>query len=133
LSALLLDTHAWAWLMMRSPRLSRRSIEEVGSAREVFVSPISFFEIGQKVRFGKWPEMAPFASRLSELLLQQGGRIATLTDEICLRAGTLAWVHRDPFDRIIVATAMISNLKRLSADPVFDSLEPHAARPARVW
>jgi PIN domain nuclease of toxin-antitoxin system len=132
LSALLLDTHAWAWLMMRSPRLSRRSIEEVGSAREVFVSPISFFEIGQKVRLG-WPEMAPFASRLSELLLQQGGRIATLTDEICLRAGTLAWVHRDPFDRIIVATAMISNLKLLSADPVFDSLEPHAVRPARVW
>jgi PIN domain nuclease of toxin-antitoxin system len=133
LSALLLDTHAWAWLMMRSSRLSRRSIEEVGSAREVFVSPISFFEIGQKVRLGKWPEMAPFASRLSELLLQQGGRIATLTDEICLRAGTLAWIHRDPFDRIIVATAMISNLRLLSADPVFDSLEPHAARPARVW
>jgi PIN domain nuclease of toxin-antitoxin system len=133
LSALLLDTHAWAWLMMGSPRLSRRSIEEVSSAREVFVSPISFFEIGQKVRLGKWPEMEPFASRLSEFLLQQGGRIATLTDEICLRAGTLAWVHRDPFDRIIVATAMISNLKLLSADPVFDNLEPRAARPIRVW
>jgi PIN domain nuclease of toxin-antitoxin system len=96
------------------------------------VRPISFFEIGQKVRLGKWPE-APFASRLSEGLLQHGERIATLTDEICLRAGTLAWVHRDPFDRIIVATAMISNLKLLSADPVFDNLEPRAARPIRVW
>ena len=132
MSALLLDTHTWAWLMTRSPGLSRRSIEEVGSAREAFVSPISFFEIGQ-VRLGKWPEMAPFASRLSELLLEQGGRIATLTDEICLRAGTLAWIHRDPFDRVIAATAMISNLKLLSADPVFDSLEPLAERPVRVW
>jgi PIN domain nuclease of toxin-antitoxin system len=119
--------------MMRSPRLSKRSIEEVESARDVYVSPISFFEIGQKVRLGKWPEMEPFASRLSGLLIQQGGRIATLTDEICLRAGTLDWAHRDPFDRIIAATAIISNLKLLSADPVFDSLEPRAGLAGRIW
>jgi PIN domain nuclease of toxin-antitoxin system len=119
--------------MMRSPRLSKLSIKEVGSARDVFVSPISFFEIGQKVRLGKWPEMEPFAARLSGLLIEQGGRIATLTDEICLRAGTLDWAHRDPFDRIIAATAIISNLRLLSADPVFDSLQPRAGRVGRIW
>jgi len=133
LSALLLDTHAWAWLMMRSPRLSRRSIEEVGSAREVFVSPISFFEIGQKVRLGKWREMEPFALQLSDLLIAQGGRIATLTDQICLSAATLDWAHRDPFDRIIAATAIFSNLTLLSADTVFDSLDPRVARLGRIW
>jgi len=133
LSALLLDTHAWAWLLTLNPRLSKRSIEEVGAAGDVYVSPISFFEIGQKVRLGKWPEMAPFASRLSGLLVEQGGRIATLTDEICLRAGALDWAHRDPFDRIIAATAMISKLKLLSADPVFDSLDSRVGKLSRVW
>jgi PIN domain nuclease of toxin-antitoxin system len=41
--------------------------------------------------------------------------------------------HRDPFDRIIAATAIISNLKLLSADPVFDSLEPRAGLAGRIW
>ena len=133
MSALLLDTHAWAWLMVRSSRLSARAIEEVGSATEVFVSPISFFEIGQKVRLGKWPEMEPFAMQLSNLLIEQGGRIATLTDQICLSAVTLDWAHRDPFDRIIAATAVFSNLTLLSADTVFDSLDPRVGSLRRIW
>ena len=44
----------------------------------MLVSPISFFEIAQKVRLGKWPEMAPFISRLPALLMEQGGGIAAL-------------------------------------------------------
>lgn len=133
LSRLLLDTHAWAWLMIRSPRLSARAIHQVEAAREIFVSPISFFEIGQKIRLGKWTEMAPFASRLSGLLSEQGGRIATLTDEICLRAGTMEWSHRDPFDRIIAATAVVANLTLISADPVFDALESLTGWRNGVW
>ncbi len=47
--AVLLDTHAWAWSL---------------AADTVMVSPISFFEIAQKVRLGQWPQMAPFVDEL---------------------------------------------------------------------
>ncbi len=133
MTLLLLDTHAWAWLLTASPRLSARSIEAVESASAVYVSPISFFEIGQKVRLGKWPEMESLAPQLSELLRQQGGRIAELSDEICLRAGTLDWPHRDPFDRILAATAIVSNLSLLSADAVFDGIRPTTGWRGRTW
>ncbi len=133
LSALLLDTHAWAWLLNRSARLSSRATQSVQTASEIFLSPISFFEIGQKVRLGKWPEMEPFSGRLPALLDEQGGKVAALTVGICLRAGLMDWPHRDPFDRLIAATAITASLDLVSADAIFDSLAGVPGWRGRIW
>lgn len=133
MSVVLLDTHAWAWLLTGSAKLSARALGRVKSARDVLVSPISFFEIAQKVRLGKWPEMVPHALQLPALLTQQGGRVAVLSEDTCMRAALLDWPHRDPFDRIIAATAIASKLTLISADPVFDTLEPLTGWHDRVW
>jgi len=101
--ALLLDTHTWAWSLAGSDRLSKSALAAIGGADSVLVSPISFFEIAQKVRLGKWPEMEPFVDRLSALLEQQGGTIADFNPEICVMAGMMGWPHRDPFDRLLAA------------------------------
>ena len=93
------------------------------------MSPISFFEIGQKVRLGKWPEMAPFAARLVDVLREQGGVVAPLTPEICLRASLSDWAHRDPFDRLLAATAERIARPLVSGDPVFADL----AAVHRIW
>jgi PIN domain nuclease of toxin-antitoxin system len=132
-SSFLLDTHAWAWSLTGDERLSRRAIELLEAAENVFVSPISLFEIGQKVRIGKWPEMAPFIDRLAILLQEQGGRIAAMTPEICLNASMLAWDHRDPFDRFLAATAIENRIAIISADVVFDGLADHHGWIARLW
>nr|WP_246300010.1 type II toxin-antitoxin system VapC family toxin [Sinorhizobium psoraleae] len=97
--------------------------------RNVFVSPISFFEIGQKVRIGKWPEMGPFVNDLPSLLEQQGGRVAALAPEICLKGATLAWEHRDPFDRLLAASALDLGMPLISADQVFETLPA----VSRLW
>ncbi|MCJ2114643.1 type II toxin-antitoxin system VapC family toxin [Methylobacterium sp. E-025] len=125
--SLLLDTHAWAWSLTNDRRLSLAARQSISAAATVYVSPITFFEIGQKVRLGKWPDMAPFADSLADLLLQQGGRTSALTGEICLMAGTMDWSHRDPFDRLPAATAPIRAMRRISADAVFDG------RVTRIW
>ena len=127
LKAVLLDTHAWAWSLTEDDRLSSRATQAMLHAETVLLSPISFFEIGQKVRLGKWPEMSGLVSRLPELLQEQGGTLAPLEAEICLTASTLVWGHRDPFDRLIVATALHFHLPLISADAIFDGLVP------RVW
>ena len=127
MKALLLDTHAWAWSLTGSVRLSQRAKTAIIGASAIHVSPVSFFEIGQKVRLGKWPEMAPFVGELRNLLARQGGRAAPCTSEICLAAATMAWDHRDPFDRIIAATAAACSLSLISVDTVFDG------RVTRVW
>lgn len=122
LTPILLDTHAWAWSLTGDERLSGRAVGAILEADAVFVSPVSFFEIGQKVRLGKWPEMAPYVEELPALLEEQGGRVATLAPQICLQGAMMAWEHCDPFDRLLAATALHSSIPLVSADEIFDTL-----------
>ena len=69
----LLDTHAWAWTLVDDPMLSPGARQAVADADAVFVSPISLFEISQKVRIGKWPEMVDRLDGLPDTLAEQGG------------------------------------------------------------
>jgi PIN domain nuclease of toxin-antitoxin system len=120
--AILLDTHAWAWTLTDDKRLSERARAGIEQAGSVLVSPISFFEIAQKVRLGKWPEMEPLIDRLPTFLDEQGGSVASLDPAVCTTAGSMAWQHRDPFDRLLAATAIRYSLPIVSIDPVFDGL-----------
>jgi PIN domain nuclease of toxin-antitoxin system len=66
-------------------RLSAPAIAAIEQAETVSISAISLFEIGQKVRLGKWPEMAPFL-RLISLAQEQGGRLMEVSRRrACLR------------------------------------------------
>ena len=96
-------------------------------ARTILVSAISFFEIAQKVRLGKWSEMAPYVDRLSELLESQRGIATALEAADSLMAGTMAWSHRDLFDRLLAASAIRRGIAIVSADAVFDAIV------ARIW
>jgi PIN domain nuclease of toxin-antitoxin system len=127
LTAILLDTHTWAWSLTGDRQLSVKATEAIEAAQSVLVSPISFFEIAQKVRLGKWPQMERFVDRLPALLIEQGGGIAALAPEVCVAAGIMPWSHRDPFGRLLAATALHYNLPIVSADPVFDGVI------TRIW
>ncbi len=60
--------------------------------------------------------------RTSALLAEQGGGIAAPAPEVCLAAGIMRWTRRDPFDRLLAATALHYDLPIVSADPVFDGI-----------
>lgn len=127
MTAILLDTHAWAWSLTGDSRLSRPALFAIAQATTVCVSAVSFFEIAQKVRLGKWPEMAPYVSDLPGLLAEQGGIALPLDPAIAITAGLMDWPHRDPFDRLLAATAQHHNLPIISTDTVFDGMVQ------RVW
>lgn len=127
MTSVLLDTHDWAWSFAGDDGLSPRALAAIEEADTVFVSPITFFEIAQKVRLGKWPEMVTFIDQLPSLLQSQGGVIAVLGPQIRLEAGVMDWAHRDPFDRLLAATARQNSHLLVSADVVFDGIVN------RVW
>lgn len=129
----LLDTHAWIWSLTGDARLSPSAIVAVEQAETVSICAISLFEIGQKVRVGKWPEMEPFLQRLIGLANEQGGQLVEVSAEVSLLAATLVWQHRDPFDRLIAATAMARGLTLISADIAFDALVTEPSWPGRIW
>ena len=127
MSGCLLDTHAWAWSLYRSSSLSRSAVEAMRTADAVWISPASFYEIAQKVRLNKWPEMEPLIDRLLPASQRQKALVARMDAEICLAAGRLEWAHRDPFDRLLAATALKDRLPIISADSVFDQFVD------RIW
>ena len=99
----------------------------IDTADTVLVSPISFFEIAQKVRMGKWPQMSAFVQDLPTLLERQGGLTADPEPAICVAAGLMDWSHRDPFDRLLAASAKHYGVMLVSADTIFDGVAP------RIW
>lgn len=129
-AVLLLDTHTWAWSLDRDARLSEAARRAMAPGRGLVLSPVSLYEITQKANLGKWPEMEPHLGRLTDLLGRTRVRVAGLTPEVAIRAGLLDWPHRDPFDRIIAATAQVMGLPLVSKDPAFDSV-PGGLH--RVW
>lgn len=124
----LLDTHAFAWALTDDPQLSDTARAAMAGASAVLVSPASFYEIGLKVRQGRWPQMEPFVDTLVDRFRSDGGREAPLGAEITLRASRMEWAHRDPFDRMIGATALNMRLDLVSIDAVFDAIGSF-----RVW
>ncbi len=121
-TTLLLDTHIWAWSLVDPRRLSATAMAALAGGEPRWLSPISLYEIGHKVRLGKWDDMIPYLPDLSALQHEQDVRTAALTPEIALRAGSYDWAQRDPFDRIIAATAQAMSLTLISADKTFDTV-----------
>lgn len=128
MSALLLDTNAFAMALIDDPRLPGPARDRLAGTARAAVSVISFYEIGQKVRLGKWPEMGPHVAGLEARARADGYELVPLTAGAALEAALLDWAHRDPFDRMIAAVARAEGLPLLSSDAAFDDLGL-----ARLW
>ena len=133
LSRVLLDTHAWVWSLIEHERLTTTAMKAIRGAESISISAISLYEIGQKVRHGKWPEMEPHFLNLIDIADEQGTAIVPASPMICMAAADLRWDHRDPFDRFIGATALVEGMRLISADQVFDVFAPLEVWPGRVW
>ena len=125
--AVLLDTHVFVWGQLEPSSLTPRAKAAIEASPSIFVSAITFFEIAQKARLGKWPEVVPALRGLPKLHQRQGGQIASVDADIALTAGEINWLHRDPFDCLIAATAIRRKMWLVSADAAFDEVVE------RVW
>ena len=130
MSAVLLDTHAWIWSLMDSARVGGAAKAAISGADTVQVSPISVYEVVRKARLGKWPDIEP---HIDNLLAEGQTLTAPFTRAIAARAGVLNWRHRDPFDRLIAATAIELGWALVSKDAEFDGLDGTPGWLDRVW
>jgi PIN domain nuclease of toxin-antitoxin system len=126
---LLLDTHAVIWWFQGSARLPQRVRDAIeGEAEAVFVSAVSAFEIALKHRLGKLPEASVLALRFEAMALEQGFTPLPITVTHGLAAGNLAIDHRDPFDRLLMAQAVVEDMTLASNERLFE-----AAGVNRLW
>jgi PIN domain nuclease of toxin-antitoxin system len=114
---LLLDTHVLLWAAGEPERLSSeaRAVIEDGS-HDVFVSVVSAWEIALKQSLGKLHLPLPAELWLPDVLRRTGFEVAELGIGAALRVRSLAWHHRDPFDRLLLAHALEEGCTLVSRD-----------------
>lgn len=120
---LLLDTHAFLWWVFADPKLSRRAriaIDNDGE-NEVFVSAASAWEIAIKHRIGKLPDASVVADDILGTVAAEGFAELGISVRHAQHAGNLGGNHRDPFDRMLIAQAMLEDLTLVSNERTFDA------------
>lgn len=126
---LLLDTHAFLWFIDGNPRFSTRAreiIEDSGNTR--FVSMASVWEIAIKISIRKLILSQPLHSLVREQLLENAFQILDIDTTHVERVALLPFHHRDPFDRMLIAQAVVEQVPIISADTAFDQYPV-----ARIW
>jgi PIN domain nuclease of toxin-antitoxin system len=119
---LLLDTHALLWWLAGDESLSapaRAAIADETNA--VFVSAASLWEITTKNRLGKLAVAPAIMSDISGAVADQGFIGLPISLRHGQLAGDLPGPHRDPFDRVLVAQAILDNLVLVSNERAFDA------------
>jgi PIN domain nuclease of toxin-antitoxin system len=117
-SGFLLDTHTLLWWWTEPDRLGHDAREILGEgAARILVSVASVWEIAIKTQSGKLTAIANFSREYGPLMRSNAFKALMITDDHALKAGFLTGAHRDPFDRMIAAQAMIENLTVLTRDP----------------
>ncbi|MBK4737148.1 type II toxin-antitoxin system VapC family toxin [Noviherbaspirillum pedocola] len=110
---LLLDTHVYLWWLIDDPQLSPRARSCIGRAKRVFVSSASIWEASIKVGIGK---LEADINHMVREIKANGFIALPVNIAHAARVVELPDIHRDPFDRILIAQSMVENVQLLSTD-----------------
>lgn len=112
----LVDTHVLLWLLAAPERIAEPVRAALADrSNPLLVSAASALEISTKVRLGKL-DAADLPLTMGRRISEIGGEVLPITLEHAVLAGSLNWSHRDPFDRLLVAQAMIENASFVTVD-----------------
>lgn len=121
---ILLDTHAWLWLVAAPERLSAAARTRLGSGTTVlYLSAASSWEMSIKQALGRLDLGGDPEHVIPELMLRSDVVALDVTHQHTLRAGALPLHHPDPFDRLLVAQSQIEGVPVMTADAAFAQYE----------
>ena len=115
----LLDTCALIWLGMGGGELTKDARRRISVASTLHYSPISVWEIARLQKEGKVVIPNDPAGFMVDLREMYGLTAIPPVDDIMLRAAQLPDFHKDPADRIIIATALVHDLPIVTGDGKF--------------
>ncbi len=111
---LLLDTHIFLWWVKEDKKLSKISVHKIKEAEEVYISSASIWEFAIKMHIGK------ISGDINALIQEVHNSYfleLPVTSQHAAATLKLPAIHRDPFDRILIAQAISEPLIFLTADP----------------
>jgi PIN domain nuclease of toxin-antitoxin system len=118
---LLLDTHSFLWFISGSTNLStiaQTLIED--ASNQPFLSVASLWEMAIKLSLGKLRLAQPFEVLIPQQIIRNGIELLGIEIEHTAVVSRLPFHHHDPFDRLLIAQALVEQMPVLSADTAFD-------------
>ncbi|MGH8555987.1 MAG: type II toxin-antitoxin system VapC family toxin [Methylococcales bacterium] len=118
----ILDTHCLIWFQENNPKIPNKVMVELQEpANTVFFSQVSLFEMAIKQKIGKLPDFTADLSEVYEQAINDGFSYLPIKNQhlFSYQKIPLLEAHRDPFDRLLLATAYEENAIMLSADHNF--------------
>jgi PIN domain nuclease of toxin-antitoxin system len=113
----LIDTHAWLWSLESPEELGREAIAILKNPRNVILfSAVSAWEIAIKVSLRKLELPEPPAEYLRSRLSEESYTELPVEVKHAIKVPDLPAIHRDPFDRLLIAQAIVENVPLLTAD-----------------
>jgi len=126
---LLLDTHAFLWFLLDDPQLSQMAKDSIANPdNDIEISPASYWEIAIKISLKKYSLPEPYEQFMERELATNQFRILPIEPKHTAALTSLPFHHRDPFDRLIIAQAMVEQIPVISGDEVFG-----AYPVTRIW
>ena len=114
---LLIDTHVALWLFNEHENLSKTASDCLrDEENELYISVASAWEVAIKYSLGKLPEFSGGVKRFLQAIHENPIEIIGVASEYVEKVEELPYIHRDPFDRIIIATALCEVMTILTAD-----------------
>lgn len=123
---LLLDTHAFLWFIVGSQRLSvnaRAAIEDAGNQK--LISMASLWEMAIKVGLGRLALAEPLDSLIPAQIHGNGFEILAIQVNHVSAVAKLPVRHGDPFDRMLIAQAIVENMPIVTVDTAFEGYSVH--------
>lgn len=117
---ILLDTHVLLWLLARPSRLPPGTRKRIASA-DAYVSAASIWEIGIKARLGK---LRADADEILSSIEPAGFSLLPVSGEHAARVAHLPPLHRDPFDRMLVAQCLVEPMILVTNDVALTGYGP---------
>jgi PIN domain nuclease of toxin-antitoxin system len=119
---LLLDTHTLLWFALTDPQLSGTATSLIMDPdNEKLVSPASYWEVAIKISIRKYALSKPYEIFMDEAIDKNGFGYLHIEPKHTAALTTLPFHHKDPFDRLLIAQAIIEAIPIISGDTVLDS------------
>lgn len=115
----IIDTQAFIWYAIGDKQLSKTALEIIESEATCYISIASIWEMAIKNNIGKLNFKIPFEDLISNQIAINNYEILSLDLTHVFQIAKLPLFHKDPFDRIIIAQAIIENIPVVSIDPYF--------------
>lgn len=120
----LLDTHVWLWMLTAPDRIAPDVLERLADPEtQLLVSAASSWEIAIKYERGRLALPEPPESYVPSRMRRSGVTGLPVSHAHALRVATLEPHHRDPFDRLLVAQAMLEGVPIVTADAALSAYD----------